>query len=908
MYVDGTSLALSLPVAVPVPTVSGATATYAQILPGVDLAVTGDQFGSFSEVFVIHDAQAAANPALRSLRWSSEAVGLTLTADAAGNIEGRNASGTVLITAPAPTMWDSQTDSSRPTTTDPTGTVVDADTGEPAFSSTKAAGVGAHVAPVQASVDSTGITLVPDAALLGAADTVYPLYIDPGFTAPKKAAASSSTAWTYVASNFASTSYWKSSELKVGYEGWDSPYFKARSFIQLSVPVSTLAKATIYSSQLQLDETWSGSCTKSAVDLYRTGAISSSTTWDNQPAKAELIDSPSAAKGHDSGCPSGNVAFDMLSEIKAAKNTSLTVGLYGSETDRDSWKRFSPKVDTSGDYGSLTTLYNHPPVTPTASMTGTSPATSCSSTVTIGDGKVILGLTPSDTDHQSLGVGFHVTTPSGKTILSTDDGQTSSSYAGSAYSSTTGKYAQARVTLAESTLATAAGSAPMTFSWQAQVWDGLSETPWGPSTPCRFTFDPTHPGPPDVTQGGEADPTVGQPAQFEVTGTGSSYQVQLNGTTLPPVKADGSGNATVSVVPTRIQNVLTVTAVSAGGNVGTEPYPLPFDAAAPAVAVDGDLSTDGIPDMAVVGTATGTPRTGLYAATGTGTSGRFTTATKNIGAGGVGLSTTGSSADFAGSQALIGHFNGSDIQDVLSYFPSDVARSDGFTTFAGTGVVLPGEADGTLLPADPTDQEFFTADDITNPGIGMSQPPVWVASAGNLTGHTLPDDGTPVTVPDLFGIAVSDAGPGVLEVIPTAGQSGTAGGYESGQPVRPDIDSTVPLAPPGGGDWATWRIASAQTANGPVLYLWRPGVAGVWRWSGLGYTPIDETAALTVGSSTEISTTLSIPASSTVEAVDVNADGAPDLRVVSNTGVATAYLANTALTSLTAQTSQTLTW
>lgn len=69
MYSGESSLALSLPVTLPKPTVSGAAATYANIWPGIDLIVTGDQYGSFTEVFVVHSAEAAQNPQLRVLRW-----------------------------------------------------------------------------------------------------------------------------------------------------------------------------------------------------------------------------------------------------------------------------------------------------------------------------------------------------------------------------------------------------------------------------------------------------------------------------------------------------------------------------------------------------------------------------------------------------------------------------------------------------------------------------------------------------------------------------------------------------------------------------------------------------------------------------------------------------------------------
>ena len=185
MYVAGTSLSLSLPMVLPKPTVSGPTATYAGVLPGVDLTVTSDVFGSISESFVVHDATAARNPALQSLRFTTQAAGLTLSADAAGNIVGSNAVGSVLVSAPAPTMWDSRTDASRPTATDGSGEVVDADSGEPARSTAAVAGAAATVAPVQVTVDSGGFTLVPDAGLLSSPGAVYPLYIDPGFTAAR---------------------------------------------------------------------------------------------------------------------------------------------------------------------------------------------------------------------------------------------------------------------------------------------------------------------------------------------------------------------------------------------------------------------------------------------------------------------------------------------------------------------------------------------------------------------------------------------------------------------------------------------------------------------------------------------------------------------------------------------------
>ena len=78
---------------------------------------------------------------------------------------------------------------------------------------------------------------------------------------------------------------------------------------------------------------------------------------------------------------------------------------------------------------------------------------------------------------------------------------------------------------------------------------------------------------------------------------------------------DSGGNATVTVTPTRGTDALTVTAMSAGGNVGGTATVL-FTAAAPATAADGDLTGDGIPDLVTPGGGgTGLPA-GLWLARG----------------------------------------------------------------------------------------------------------------------------------------------------------------------------------------------------------------------------------------------------------------------------------------------------
>ncbi len=102
------SVSLSWPRPLPAPLLSGATATYRHVLPGVNLVVTADTQGGFSDVVVVTNAKAAANPALRSLSLAVASHGLVLSASKAGNVKvaaGRTAP--PLYTTAAPLMWDS---------------------------------------------------------------------------------------------------------------------------------------------------------------------------------------------------------------------------------------------------------------------------------------------------------------------------------------------------------------------------------------------------------------------------------------------------------------------------------------------------------------------------------------------------------------------------------------------------------------------------------------------------------------------------------------------------------------------------------------------------------------------------------------------------------------------------------
>ncbi|GAA0616253.1 hypothetical protein GCM10009534_58870 [Kribbella sandramycini] len=131
----------------PAPRLSGDTATYPEVLPGVDLRIVVG-ITDFQHLLVVKNRAAAGNPALRTLRYPISSDSLKLSVRKDGTTVAQGKKGETVFTAPPPTMWDA---------------------------ARKTARIGIKLA-------GTTMDLTPDRGLLADPATKYPVLIDPSLS------------------------------------------------------------------------------------------------------------------------------------------------------------------------------------------------------------------------------------------------------------------------------------------------------------------------------------------------------------------------------------------------------------------------------------------------------------------------------------------------------------------------------------------------------------------------------------------------------------------------------------------------------------------------------------------------------------------------------------------------------
>jgi RHS repeat-associated protein len=554
--VDGKKLVVSWPSVLPKPSLSGDTATYANVLTGVDLKVRATGAGGIEETLVVKNAKAAANPKLARLSLSVSTHGkAALSPDAGGNLALKDKHGRALITSPAPVMWDSASTVALPAPHQvPPADRTDLSDAQALPSTAQAPGSRAATARVKTTLKAGRLTLTPDHALLTGPSTVYPVYIDPAFT--PHPASGSTLHYDEVQQAYPTVSNYDtggSGGLAVGYQGFSSPTGIERTFYNLSVP-SAIYGAHVISATLNTKVVYaaaSGS-NSTTVNAFSTGTINSSTSWNTQPSKATgatnpNYPSPNASKAFTttSSSPNLSVAFDVtsgMSYIASIKANNWTLGLYNaSETNDVNLVRFSGNPTFS-------ITYNNPPATPTN-----------------------LSMTPSDVS------GTTTYTSIGTPTLSSSATDANSDTVQLDYQILSGTTVEASGNTAFVTAGTAATWKPPTalpggsYTWQVRAYDGEEYSAW--TTAKAFTVDTSTPPAPSVSctgyPSGQWTAAVSGGTTCALTDSSSDitgYDWSLDGGTSTYV----SGTApSISINPAPGYHTLSLYAVSKANKAGS---------------------------------------------------------------------------------------------------------------------------------------------------------------------------------------------------------------------------------------------------------------------------------------------------------------------------------------------------
>ncbi|MFD3541833.1 DNRLRE domain-containing protein [Streptomyces sp. NPDC058662] len=348
-------ISLTWPQALPKPRISGDTATYPEVLPGVDLKVRAGIEG-FSQVLEVKSAEAAAHPKLAEIGFGLRTKNLTVAADGQGNLTAKDAAGQIVFGGPTPTMWESTPTAGQQKVASAARSVLSAPSaGAPAAPAAPAAqdgsastawepGLNAKQAAMATKVDGSTLKVVPDQKLLKGRETVYPVFIDPWMSGGR-------VNWTRVYKKFPGTAFWNKNELaRVGYENESNGL--SRSIYQMDT--SGFAGKNVIRGTFSTRLEWSWSCDARPVQLWFTGAISANTTWNAQPGWNQHLATVNTSKGWGPNCPAGGVEFDVTGKMREAAAggwRDVTLGLKAeNESDTYGWKKFLNSATLSIEY------------------------------------------------------------------------------------------------------------------------------------------------------------------------------------------------------------------------------------------------------------------------------------------------------------------------------------------------------------------------------------------------------------------------------------------------------------------------------------------------------------------------------------------------------------------------------
>lgn len=413
-HADGTSMALTMPFPLPAPAVQGNTAVYPDVLPEVDLSVSVNDQGGFSDVLIVHSAEAATDPRLEELTLAVDTHGLTLKPNTGGGMDAVTADGVLAYTSPRPLMWDSATPSgpvtelARTPAESPASIVGQNASAAAGTSSTDGPGSAAHVADVPMNTRADGLTLTPDALMLRDPETQYPVFIDP-YTNPVSGTAGHYDE-VYSSSTCSNSPQYDKPQTNgegIGYQHYGGACGNGIERSYYAINTGNLHNGfDVYSSLLTINTTYAASwdCNHNQpITLHTANAISSSTDWNSRPGTHDTAFPPvsttvPSGANSNSSCSNHTATFvvtDLAQHLADADGNGYnaagdvggasnmwTIGLYGNESSsssNDDYLRMSESL-------TLTTKFDVAPATPTNAHIDPSPVGASGQCVTTGDG------------------------------------------------------------------------------------------------------------------------------------------------------------------------------------------------------------------------------------------------------------------------------------------------------------------------------------------------------------------------------------------------------------------------------------------------------------------------------------------------------------------------------------------
>ncbi|MFD7975629.1 DNRLRE domain-containing protein [Streptomyces sp. NPDC059071] len=603
--VKGHTVAYTWPGPLPEPVLDGPRALYSEVLPGVDLLVVAREEGGLATVLIVKTQEAARQQALRSVTYGLRSDTAVFRQDhEASRLQVLDKAGKEIASIPTPFAWDSSgRDPELPVGT-PNRTSVASPADVLKLSGLTGVEPGAKSAPLPMALEGENSGAVrlelgfAATGLAGREGVSYPLFVDPALNPGWDA-------WTVAYKPYPKTSFFNgtnfnsgTSDARVGSENETNG--TARSFWRMDWS-SSIKGAEIKTATFKVLNNHSWSCTAREFQLWRTGPISSGTTWSAQPSWSDELQRKSFAHGWSATqCGDEYEAFNVKDAAQYATDnghSTVTLGMRAtSEGDTQTWRKFKATSAT------IEATYNRKPYEPTDGET--SPGGDCvvgSPGRTVGKTLLTLKAKGYDPDGNLKGLRFRFW-KAGTTAPTTG-------VMGTNLTSGWAKYEIPSADLVDGT----------TYYWDVRAEDSDSPTPavstyFPPgTTPCAVTIDGSGPPPPVVTSdvwlrttpSGATWATVSfgktGPIRFESPGA-VKFKYSWGGVSPKEIPADASGVASVpDLKPLNAgPNTLQVYAYDTLGNPSgrtdyTTYVPPKENADAP-----GDTGGDGTPDLMVI--------------------------------------------------------------------------------------------------------------------------------------------------------------------------------------------------------------------------------------------------------------------------------------------------------------------